>query len=261
MENILIPLVALLASVLTFFSGFGLGTLLLPAFAAFFPASLAVAATAVVHLSNNILKFGLTARYIDRHVFLRFGIPAILAGFAGAWLLTWLGDTAPIVTYSMGTRTHEITVLKLVIGVLMIDFAVLEFVPRFANWQAGEKWLPVGGLLSGFFGGLSGHQGAFRAAFLARAGLSGAQFIGTSVAIAVLIDLTRLSVYIPGLKWGDVLLANVERGELMIAAMLAAMVGTLIGSRFLHRTTVKGIRGTVAVLLVVLGLALAAGLI
>ena len=46
MELILIPLVALLASVLTFFSGFGLGTLLLPAFAAFFPTSLAVAAIA-----------------------------------------------------------------------------------------------------------------------------------------------------------------------------------------------------------------------
>jgi hypothetical protein len=39
--------VALLASGLTFFSGFGLGTLLLPAFALFFAVEQAVALTAV----------------------------------------------------------------------------------------------------------------------------------------------------------------------------------------------------------------------
>ena len=38
--------VALLASALTFFSGFGLGTLLLPAFALFFPVEQAVALSA-----------------------------------------------------------------------------------------------------------------------------------------------------------------------------------------------------------------------
>ena len=42
MEFILIPAVGFLVSGLTFFSGFGLGTLLLPAFLAFFPAEVAV---------------------------------------------------------------------------------------------------------------------------------------------------------------------------------------------------------------------------
>ncbi len=52
----LVCLVALLASGLTLFSGFGLGTLLLPAFALFFPVEIAVAATAIVHLINNLFK-------------------------------------------------------------------------------------------------------------------------------------------------------------------------------------------------------------
>jgi len=37
-------------------SGFGLGTLLLPVFALFFPLPVAIAATALVHLANNFFK-------------------------------------------------------------------------------------------------------------------------------------------------------------------------------------------------------------
>jgi uncharacterized membrane protein YfcA len=46
-EFIIIPAVALLASLLAFFSGFGLGTILLPAFTIFFPVNIAVALTAI----------------------------------------------------------------------------------------------------------------------------------------------------------------------------------------------------------------------
>ena len=48
-DFVLIPLAALVASGLTLFSGFGLGTLLTPIFALFMPVELAVAATAIVH--------------------------------------------------------------------------------------------------------------------------------------------------------------------------------------------------------------------
>ena len=50
---------ALLASGLTLFSGFGLGTLLMPVIALFFPLELAIAMTAMVHLSNHLFKIGL----------------------------------------------------------------------------------------------------------------------------------------------------------------------------------------------------------
>lgn len=49
MELVLIGVSALLVSGLTLFSGFGLGTVLMPVFALFFPLPLAIAATAVVH--------------------------------------------------------------------------------------------------------------------------------------------------------------------------------------------------------------------
>ena len=56
MSYLVICAVALLASTLTFYSGFGLGTLLLPAFALFVPVEQAVALTAVVHLLNSLFK-------------------------------------------------------------------------------------------------------------------------------------------------------------------------------------------------------------
>ena len=56
MSVILICAVALAASCLTFFSGFGLGTILMPVFAIFFPLEIAIALTAVVHFLNNIFR-------------------------------------------------------------------------------------------------------------------------------------------------------------------------------------------------------------
>jgi len=57
-------------------SGFGIGTILRPLFALCFPVPLAVAATAVVHVANNLFKFGMMAAHADWRVVARFGIPA-----------------------------------------------------------------------------------------------------------------------------------------------------------------------------------------
>ena len=76
MSFLIICSVALLASALTFFSGFGLGTLLLPAFALFVPIEQAVGLAAVVHFFNGLFKLALVGRFADRRVLLRFGLPA-----------------------------------------------------------------------------------------------------------------------------------------------------------------------------------------
>ncbi|MEO7432862.1 MAG: TSUP family transporter, partial [Dokdonella sp.] len=195
MSYLIVCSVALLASALTFFSGFGLGTLLLPAFALFFPVGEAVALTAVVHFLNGLFKLALTARHADRRVVLLFGVPACVMAVAGAWVLTWLVDSHPLVVYVIAGHAFEVTAVKLVVGLLLLVFASLELIPRFQTLAFGARYLPVGGLLSGFLGGLAGMQGALRSAFLARAGLSKEAFIGTGVVIACLIDVSRLAVY------------------------------------------------------------------
>ena len=95
---------ALLVAGLTLVSGFGLGSLLMPVFALFFPLPLAVAATAVVHLLNNVFKAGLLFREVDRAVLLRFGVPAIVAALPGALLLLQLSGLAPWWVWQWGER-------------------------------------------------------------------------------------------------------------------------------------------------------------
>lgn len=120
MTYAVVILTAFIASALTFFSGFGLGTLLLPAFALYFPAEHAVALTAVVHFLNGLFKLWLVARYADLPTVFRFGAPAIIASFIGAVVLLWLSGIQPLLTYQVLGRTADVTPVKLVVGGLLL---------------------------------------------------------------------------------------------------------------------------------------------
>src|SRR3989338_3632802 len=194
MDLALIAVVSAVASGLTLFSGFGLGTILLPVFALFLPAPIAVASTAIVHSANNLLKGALLWRLADFRIVLTFGLPAVAASFFGARLLTHLSALPTLLAYSVIGRPAEITPLKLVLGILILGFALVELHPGFKRLSFERKYLPAGGILSGFFGGLSGHQGAFRAAFLSKADITPQGFVGTNAVIALLVDAIRLVV-------------------------------------------------------------------
>ncbi|KAF0091689.1 MAG: protein of unknown function DUF81 [Fusobacteria bacterium] len=171
MIYLIVCITALIASGLTLFSGFGLGTILMPAFAIFFPIEIAIAMTAIVHLANNIFKLFLIGRKVDKKVLLKFAPFAILAALAGSLLLSVLTNIPILTSYTIGSRGYEITIVKVVIGLFLICFAFLELLPRFEKIEFDKKYLPLGGLISGFFGGLSGHQGALRSAFLSKTGM------------------------------------------------------------------------------------------
>src|SRR3954453_2200735 len=195
MELFLIGIAALLTAGLTLFSGFGLGTILMPVFALFFPVPLAIAITAVVHFANNIFKFVLMAKQANWRVVARFSGPAAIAAMIGANLLNLFEEMPVVASYTLGRATFEVTIVKAVIGVLIVAFALLELWPRFQALAFTPRWLPLGGALSGFFGGLSGNQGALRSAFLLKAGLSKDAFVATGVVSAVIVDAVRLVVY------------------------------------------------------------------
>lgn len=258
MELIPIALIALLASGLTLFSGFGLGTLLLPAFALLFPVPIAVAATAVVHLANNLFKLGLLARLADWRVVGRFGSWAALAALLGAWLLGAMVRQPPWFEYRLGDRVFEVMPVKAVIGGLIMLFAVLELSPRFARLQFDRRWLPLGGLLSGFFGGLSGNQGALRSAFLIKAGLGKEGFVATGAVCAVLVDAVRLAVY----GSGPILTPLLESEGLaaaVLVASLAAFLGAWLGKRMLGKVTLVLVQRLVAVMMLAVGAGLLLG--
>ncbi len=261
MDYIVICIVALFVSGLTLFSGFGLGTVLMPAFALFFPVPVAVAATAIVHLANNVFKVGLVGRHADWAVVARFAIPGAIAALFGAALLNLFANLPPLVTYSFAGQSHEVSAVKLVIGVIIIGFAFFELLPSLSQMSFDRKYLTVGGILSGFFGGLSGNQGALRSTFLIKAGLSKQAFIGTGTVAAVIVDVARLLVY--GLTFYAARFELIESNivGLVIAATLAAFLGAFIGARMIPKVTLRTVQLIVGAMLIVVGLGMATGLV
>src|SRR5215469_1320458 len=99
MDIALIVLVTVLVAALTFVSGFGLGTLLLPIFILFFPVDIAVACTAIVHLANNIFKALLVGSRANWNVVWRFSLPAAALALLGAFLLQQASAVPSLLQY------------------------------------------------------------------------------------------------------------------------------------------------------------------
>jgi uncharacterized protein len=257
MEIVILSIAAFIVALLTFFSGFGLGTILTPLFMIFFPVDVAIALTGVVHFFNNIFKLFLVGKKVNWQVVLRFGIPAVIAAFAGAWLLLQMTDLKPLFTYTISGRSFQVSPVKFIISLLLIVFAIIDLVPYFSRLQFGKDKLPIGGALSGFLGGLSGNQGALRSAFLIKAGLSKEAFIATAAVVSAFVDFTRLSVYATRFTKAGLH----ENLTFVIGATLAAIAGTYIGNKLLKKITLQFIQMVVAILLIVISLALGAGLI
>lgn len=260
MNLALIGIVSLFTAGLTLFSGFGLGTILMPVFALFFPVPVAVGATAVVHLANNLFKFGLMARDADWGVVLRFGLPAAVAALLGAALLTWIDAMPVLCVFRLGGRLFEITLVKALIGLLIAVFAILELSSRFQALAFPPRLLGLGGAISGFFGGLSGNQGALRSAFLLKAGLSKDAFVATGVVAAVIVDVVRLVVYGAGVL-GEHVARSADIVWPVAVATVCAFAGSYLGKRVLRKVTLRAVQFTVASAMLLIGMALALGLV
>jgi uncharacterized membrane protein YfcA len=256
-EIVVLCVAALITSLLTFFSGFGLGTILTPVFAIFFPVDLAIALTGVVHFLNNIFKLFLIGGKADKHAVLRFGVPAFFAALVGAYVLLRVSELRPVATYFLGGNEYFITPVKLTIAILLISFVLMEAVPYLRNLQFGKDKLVLGGLLSGFFGGLSGNQGALRSAFLIKSDLSKEALIATGIVVACIVDFSRLGVYLTSFARSGLQ----ENLTLVIAATVSAFAGAYTGRVMLKAVTLNAVRITVTTMLVILSVALGFGIV
>jgi uncharacterized membrane protein YfcA len=245
MDYIIICIVALVGSALTLFSGFGLGTMLLPVFGLFFPIEIAIILTSIVHFLNNLFKLFVFGKKASIAVILKFGIPAIIFAFLGAYILKLLTNMQPLFQYSITEKPFVIMPIKLIIGILLLIFSIIEFIPKYKNMEFNKKYLPLGGILSGFFGGISGHQGALRSAFLIRTNLSKESFIATGVVIACLVDVSRLTVYLPQIIKKE---TSIDY-QLLTLATISAFSGVYFGNKLLQKTTIKTLQNFVAIML------------
>jgi uncharacterized membrane protein YfcA len=120
-----------------------------------------------------------------------------------------------------------------------------------------RRLLPIGGILSGFFGGLTGNQGALRSAFLIKSGLTKEQFVGTASLISVCVDFTRVSQYISGMQS----FFSTNQWSPLIICVVSALAGAVLGNRLLKKTTLVFVQHVVAVCLMVLAVLLGTGIL
>jgi uncharacterized membrane protein YfcA len=144
-----------------------------------------------------------------------------------------------------------------VIGLLLLIFAIVEILPAHAKKKLNEWTLVLGGLLSGFFGGLSGHQGALRSAFLIRMGLTKEEFVATGIIISLFVDISRLGTY-----WTNLPLTEIsDNVAILLTAILAAFTGAVFGRRLLHKVTIKVLQYFVAFGISTVGILLGIGIL
>jgi uncharacterized membrane protein YfcA len=167
-------------------------------------------------------------------------LPALLFAFIGAQLLNTVKDT-------IGPQ------LTPVFGGIFILFALLELF----NWKLplqGPWAMRIGGILSGFFGGFSGHQGALRALFLSKLKMKPIVFVATTAFISLLVDLTRVSVYFSG-SW----FSNYYPTYIMLYCVPSALAGTLIGRKYIQKVNHAKLSIIVGVALLAMGLTMVLG--
>ena len=232
MTILLISLVAMMASLLTFFSGFGLGTILSAVLFIFFDIPVALTITAIVHLANNFFKLSMVHKNADKDIVLHFGVPSIVGSILGALLLYNLAELQPIVTYNFFGKEAAVTTLKLLIAVVLFYFVLFEWLPSLRKYGISKLGITGSGLISGFFGGLSGHQGALRSAYLINTELKKEAFIATGIVIACMVDIVRLPVYLSENSFSS--LSN--HAPLIISTTLFAFIGAYFGAKWTKKS-------------------------
>jgi uncharacterized protein len=213
-------------------AGFGIGSLLTPAFALQMDARLAVAAVSIPHAVGTAFRFWLLGARVDRKILWSFGLTSAAGGLAGALLQSRAGVPALMVLFG--------SLLLFTAG------AELSGLARRMRFDGPAAWV-VGGT-SGLLGGLVGNQGGIRSAALLGVDLQKHVFVGTATAVGLMVDGARMPVYL----WQ---LHEPMSGVAVWIALgtVGVVVGTLVGNRLLVRIPERVFRPTVAVVLAVLG--------
>jgi hypothetical protein len=219
-------------------AGFGIGSVLTPAIAATTGTKLAVAAVSIPHAIGTSIRFWRFRREVDWAVVRSFGLTSAAGGLTGALLNTWATSRA----------------LELVFGSLLMLAGASQVTGYAKRWQLRGTLAWLGGALSGFFGGLVGNQGGIRTAAMLGFEVSKRQFVATTTAVALLIDMTRVPVY---------LAVETERLASMwpalVLATIGVIIGTIFGEKLLARVSEQRFRMVVGLLLLLLGVSFLIG--
>jgi uncharacterized membrane protein YfcA len=138
--------------------------------------------------------------------------------------------------------------LLLIVGVALLVLPLLSITEGWTKFRLPEAEDRIGGFGSGFFGGLTGHQGALRAMFLQKRLPDKAEYAATAAVLALVVDLTRIPVYVALEGW-----QILDAGWLIVGLVLAAILGVQLGKRWLKQWKSDTIRNGILIAIVASG--------
>lgn len=182
---------------------------------------------------GNTIKFLLTYKKIDWKVFLYFGIPSLLMVFIGSKLTVYVNGNT----------------FKMLLGTVLLTLVTLEF---FKQYRIPKNPLTeiIGGTISGFVSGLIGTGGAIRGYFIFNFHLSKEVLIATYFAIDYSGDFLRMIVYYTNGFFDSKVIS------LIPLAIIASLLGNVIGLKILKYIPVKIFNKGLLVVLLFLALLL-----
>ena len=214
-------LVAALAAAIATWTGFGSATILTPVLASFLDLRATILVVAIFHGLNNAFK---------------------VVGFWHdiTWRVCLLFAPAAIAFSVMGGLLSSVTpsyFLKVVLGSFLVFDAISGLIKRERRRErrTGVMHATLGGACSGFAAGIIGTGGAVRAFFLHRFLTEKQAYVGTSAAIAFLIDASRIPVYLT--LFDDVDIPAVM--PLIVVTVAAAFGGVVVAKALLRSINTK----------------------
>src|SRR5579863_1866683 len=175
----IVGIAGVLAGAIAAVAGFGIGSILTPVVAIHTDTKIAVAAVSVPHLIGTAVRFWRLRAYVDRGVFMSFGVASAAGGLIGAILHTHAASPA----------------LSAVFGALLVFAGISGLAGLSQKMRFGRKTGYVAGALSGALGGLVGNQGGIRSAAMLGLNVRREAFVATATAIALVVDAARVPVY------------------------------------------------------------------
>ncbi|HLD59950.1 MAG TPA: sulfite exporter TauE/SafE family protein [Candidatus Bilamarchaeaceae archaeon] len=231
MEEYLLIITALIAEIIGTMAGFGSSTIFLPLALFFLDFNTALAVVAILHIFGNVGRVFFFKKGLDIKLAISFGIPGVLFALVGASII----------------RSIPSDLLKAILGLFLVAYAIQSMKFNEIKFKPVLTTAVIGGGLSGFMAGLVGTGGAIRGAFLSSFNLDKSTYIATAASVAILVDLTRLPVYI----------ANgflSEKYYFYIPFLIfAAFTGSFIGKTIVSRIPQETFRKVVLVAIALVG--------
>ena len=225
---------AFVAEVVGTMAGFGAATILTPIAAYFMDIKTAIALVACFHLFGNVSRLVFFGRHLHWPTWAKFGLAGIACSFLGARL----------------SARWPAAALTLALGVFLLLYVALSLAAaERTRLPATPATLMLGGAGSGLIAGLIGTGGAIRSACLLAFGLPKEAYLGTSAALALVVDATRLPVYV-----SQHLLDGMLAGILSLVGV--AFAGSWLGQRLVRRVSALAFQRFVLLMLALMGLKL-----